>query len=131
MGAAAGVAPGARIPLPDFAASMSRAITRPCGPEPSTRLRSTPASFARRRASGEEKILLAPSARGDGTPPGAAFAAPPSPLRGEGLEVAASAFIPPPLGEGGGEAAGWGTLVAGADFAAPLAAAFTSSPSAA
>ena len=35
---------------------MSRAMTRPCGPLPSIRAMSRPASFARRRASGDEKM---------------------------------------------------------------------------
>ncbi len=41
-------------------------MTRPCGPEPSMRPISIPASFAKRRASGEEKTRLAawPLARG-------------------------------------------------------------------
>src|SRR6187397_3681442 len=52
------LAAGACKPLPDFAASMSRAITRPCGPEPCTRPRSMSASFARRRANGDEKTRL-------------------------------------------------------------------------
>ena len=61
-GAPAGAAPGARRPLPDFASSISRAMTRPCGPEPCTRERSMPASLASRRASGEEKMRLPPLA---------------------------------------------------------------------
>src|SRR5450631_1178541 len=107
MGAAAGAAPGARKPLPDFAASMSRAITRPCGPEPCTRLRSTFASFARRRASGEEKILfeaLAPSPAQASfrplPPPPAHFVRRPLPPGERWTELAAgSEGLPLPLGE--------------------------------
>src|SRR5476651_2337696 len=105
---AAGPAPSARKPLPDFAASISRAITRPCGPEPDTRLRSTPASLARRRASGDEKVRLLPLAGA-----GVAF----------GCGAGAAAF--------GGAAGGFGAsevLAGGAAFEAPAPAAFTSSP---
>src|SRR6478609_5742995 len=70
----AGAPAGARKPLPDLACSMSRAMTRPCGPEPCTRLRSTLASLARRRASGEEKMRLPPFGGGWGD--GEAFGAP-------------------------------------------------------
>ena len=41
---------------------MSRATTRPCGPEPVMRPSSMPASLARRRASGEEKMRAWPLA---------------------------------------------------------------------
>src|ERR1700729_1564093 len=60
VAAPAGAVAGARKPLPSFAAATSRAMTRPCGPEPAMRPRSMPASLARRRASGEEKTRLAP-----------------------------------------------------------------------
>src|SRR3954447_23957059 len=53
-GAPDGAAAGALRPLPDLACSTSRATTRPCGPVPVTIATSTPASLARRRASGEE-----------------------------------------------------------------------------
>src|SRR5437764_13379741 len=49
-----GAAAGAFRPLPDLACSTSRATTRRCGPVPVTIATSTPASLARRRASGEE-----------------------------------------------------------------------------
>src|SRR5262245_9706738 len=128
---------GAAIPRPDLAASTSRAITRPCGPEPPTRARSMPASFASRRASGDEKTRFgctvripssAPSPRGEtgaGGAGGAARAAAeeraetPSPIDGGGI-AALAGFA------GGG--AGFG---AGAPFPAAAAAAFTSSPSSA
>ena len=71
-------ATAARRPLPDFAASISRAMTRPCGPDPVTRVRSIPASFASRRASGDEKIL---PPTGAVTPSTAAFGGDLSPLR--------------------------------------------------
>src|SRR2546423_10783098 len=58
--AAPGAAAAAFSPLPSLAAAMSRATTRPCGPEPAIRARSIPASLARRRASGEEKIRAWP-----------------------------------------------------------------------
>ena len=125
MGAAAGAAPGARKPLPDFAASMSRAITRPCGPEPCTRLRSTFASFARRRASGEEKMRFAPRPLTR-----LRFGATCSRGR-EVRRVAAGRHSLSRLGRGsprGAEA----SVRLGAlwrDSCAPLAAAFTSSPS--
>src|SRR5665213_2777175 len=116
VGAMAGpgaAAPGARSPLPDFASSISRAMTRPCGPEPCTRLRSRLASLARRRASGEEKMRLLPLAA---TGCAAAFDG--------GAGCGAGAFGGSVLAIGFGVSASG----AGADFA-PLAAAFTSSPS--
>src|SRR5580698_9868766 len=45
-------APGLAFAGDPFRCSTSRRMTRPWGPEPWTRLRSTPASLARRRAKG-------------------------------------------------------------------------------
>src|SRR5947209_7321269 len=84
---------GAFRPLPDLASSTSRAMTRPCGPEPLMRASSMPASLARRRASGEENVLAWPLACGAPSP--AAFGGDLSPVgRGEGDAgfVGASAF---------------------------------------
>ena len=81
-GAGAAAAAGAFRPLPSFAAATSRAMTRPCGPEPAMRPMSTPASFASRRASGEEKTRLAP------WPSGRAPSPPPSPRWGDGARAA-------------------------------------------
>src|SRR5437762_12038492 len=77
---ALGAAAGAFSPLPDLACSTSLAITRPCGPEPLMRPSSMPASFAKRRASGEEKMRAWPlawgaDAAGWGAATGAAVAA--------------------------------------------------------
>jgi len=66
LGAPAGAAAGAFSPLPDLASSTSLAMTRPCGPEPLIRASSMPASLARRRASGDEKMRAWPLACGAG-----------------------------------------------------------------
>ena len=71
----AGAAAGAFRPLPDFASSTSRAMTRPCGPVPVMRPSSMPASFARRRASGDEKMRPWPLACARVTRPRGAGAA--------------------------------------------------------
>ncbi|MBA7716421.1 hypothetical protein ES703_125494 [subsurface metagenome] len=121
-GAAPGPAAGAFRPLPDFAPSTSRAMTRPCGPVPVIRPRSMPASFARRRAKGEEKMRPAPLACAAGADAGAAAG-------GEAFAAGAAAGAAAAAGAG---AAGAGAA-AGFGAAAPplpaLAAAFTSSPS--
>src|SRR3984957_13722306 len=146
-GALAGAAAaGARKPWPDFAASTSRAMTRPCGPVPWTRPRSMFASFAKRRAKGEEKILLVPPTPAPWplvrTPP-----PPPPPLWGEGagadgggdfasfaagadVDWAAAGWAAPSPrgGEGGVEGAPALGAFAGA-LAADAAAALGSSPS--
>src|SRR6516225_7922731 len=131
--AAAGAAAGATRPRPDLAASTSRAMTRPCGPEPSTRARSMPASFASRRASGDEKTRLV---RASPIPS-------PSPRRAAGACVACAAARGASLGlaAGGGAGAGraeaaapvegGGGFSAGAPLPALAAAALTSSPSSA
>src|SRR5580704_19753889 len=75
-------------------------MTRPCGPVPWTRLSSMFASFARRRAKGEEKILLVPLPAP--WPLVRTPSPPPSPLWGEGARGACG---------GGGDFA---SLVAGA-----------------
>src|SRR4029078_7008879 len=96
-------AAGARNPFPDFAESISRAITRPCGPEPCTRPRSMPASFARVRANGDEKTRLLEEVR---SPSPADFGGDLSPLgRGEGRRACgATETAPSPRwGEGWGE----------------------------
>ena len=81
--AGAGLAPPLRAP------STSRLTMRPCGPEPLIDDRSTPFWAARRRASGDEK-MRAPFCWDAVPPPGAAFAAPPSPPRGEGESCGAA-----------------------------------------
>src|SRR6516162_1673320 len=96
--AAAGAAAGATRPRPDLAASTSRAMTRPCGPEPSTRARSMPASFASRRASGDEKTRLV---RASPIPS-------PSPRRAAGACVACAAARGASLGLAAGGGAGAG-----------------------
>ncbi len=116
-GAAEGAAAGAFSPLPDFASSTSRAITRPCGPEPSMRPSSMPASFAKRRASGEEKMRAWPLAWGADAAAG----------WGAGAAIAGVAGAAAGAGVGAGFAAG-GAAFGGA-LAAPAPAAFTSSPS--
>src|SRR5262245_40873721 len=120
--AAAAGAPAGLSPLPVFAASTSRAMTRPCGPEPEMRLTSMSASFASRRASGEANTRFAPAALSALVADGAALGW----GRGAGFGFAAGACA-------GGAA---GALAGAAGFApaaapAPAAAAFTSSPSAA
>src|SRR5690348_1142666 len=121
-GAPAGIAAGAFRPLPDFTCSTSRATMRPCGPLPSMRASSIPASFASRRASGEEKMRAWPLACGvDGfpdalpTPSPDCFAVDLSPAgRGDGASLAVSVLatdaaapaLPAPFpfwGEGWGE----------------------------
>src|SRR6516164_5108874 len=138
---------GAAIPRPDLAASTSRAMTRPCGPEPSTRARSMPASFASRRASGDEKTRFvrairasspAPSPRGETGAVGAGGAARAGAasaiLGAERIATEGRAETPSPIGGGGVPAlagfagAGFG---ASASLPAPAAAALTSSPSSA
>src|SRR3984957_14956889 len=128
----AGATLGARRPRPDFAASTSRAMTRPWGPEPSMRPTSTPASLASRRASGEEKILLVPPA-----PAPCPFVAGCSAAAGfggagggggtfawTGVWGAAAAGAACVVGAGAA-----GAFAGGAPFPAATAAAFTSSPS--
>src|SRR3984885_6068764 len=139
-GAPAGVAAGARRPLPSLAAATSRAITRPCGPEPAMRPISMPASLASRRASGEEKARFVP------LPLVRTPSPPPSARRGEGGggaggsvgdftsladgevlsagDAACGAAPSPRGGEGGGEGA---RALGTGPFPAPAAAAFASS----
>src|SRR5712671_6607190 len=120
MPGAAGLGRGARNAAPpDFAASTSCAMTRPCGPVPAMRATSRPAALARRRASGEAKMRPRPLAAGAGATGGAGIAT----LCAGG-------------GDGGGAAAGFdapaGGLGATCFTAGALATAvFTSSPSAA
>src|SRR5262245_16248958 len=144
---AAAAAAGAAIPRPDLAASTSRAMTRPCGPEPWRRARSMPASFASRRARGDEKMRFvcairtfspAPSSRWWETAAagacGAARAEVASAILGADRTGAEGrAETPSPVG-GGGVAAlagftGGTGFTAGAPVPAPAAAALTSSPS--
>ena len=99
-GAATGAmaAAGATSPLPDLAASTSRAMMRPCGPEPLMRARSMLASFARRRASGDEKIRAWPllcaaeSFAGAGAAAAGAFSAGAGAAFSFGASVLASGF---------------------------------------
>src|SRR5262249_56920432 len=114
--------------------SRSRRITRRCGPEPPTRARSMPASFASRRASGDEKTRFgcavripssAPSPRGETEAGGAGGAAragaeerteTPSPIDGGGIAALA------------GFAGGGAGFRAGAPLPAPPAAPLASPP---
>ena len=99
---------------------MSRAIMRPCGPEPCTRLRSRLASFAMRRAKGEAKTRLAPAGRTLSTfcaAAAGAWGALAAWVPGAGADCLASGFFGSSV---------FGT--AGA-LTPALAAAFTSSPS--
>ena len=131
-GCTSGAAPaaGAFRPPPDFAAWISRATTRPCGPEPCTRARSILPSLASRLASGEAKVRSPFCA---GTPSPGAFGADLSPPgRGEGALPCGEA-LPAPSPRGG---EGWGEGVSAEVFCSGLpaaaaveAAAFTSSPS--
>src|SRR5579871_3803372 len=105
---------------------MSRAMTRPCGPVPCTIAMSIPASFASRRASGEEKTRAWPLVLGAGA-----------------LAVAGAAGLGGAAAAAGAFGAGWGDGAAGGGVGrsaalggglaaaepALLAAAFTSSPS--
>src|SRR5215468_841901 len=141
--AAAGAAAGATRPRPDFAASTSRAITRPCGPEPWMRARSMPASFASRRASGDENTRLVRASPIPSPSPrrvaGACVAC--AAARGASLGLAAGGgagagraeAAAPVEGGGGAAAAGFGGagFSAGAPLPALAAAALTSSPSSA
>ena len=123
LGAAPGAAAGAFRPLPDLAPSTSRAMTRPCGPVPVMRPRSIPASFARRRASGEEKMRPCPLAFAAGAACGAGAGGGGGALAACGAGAAAGAAA-------AGAGAGFGASAAfGAGAAAPAPAAFTSSPS--
>src|SRR5712671_6092565 len=118
MPGAAGRGAGARNAAPpDFAASTSCAMTRPCGPVPAMRAMSRPAALARRRASGEAKIRPRPLVAGAGATGDA------------GIDTLCA-------GDGGGAAGGFAAGASGLDtlgFAAgaPATAVFTSSPSAA
>src|SRR3954453_16761372 len=115
--APAGVAAGAFRPMPDLACSTSRATTRPCGPVPVTIATSTPASLARRRASGEENTR----------PPWPLLCAAGAAACDVGAAVLGAA------GAGADAAAGASGALGGAaealGLAALLPAAFTSSPS--
>src|SRR5690348_4787684 len=107
------------MPLPDFASSTSRAMMRPCGPEPWIRDTSMPASLARRRARGDANTRPP-----DAAPCGAAACGLGAAAAGA---VAGAGFGPSAFGEAlgalGGAAAVCG-FGAGAPLAAPAAADF-------
>ena len=113
---------------PDFAASTSRAMMRPCGPEPAMRPMSMPAALARRRASGEAKMRPAwPLVAGAGAVAAGGLAG----AAGAGGTGAGGAWRPARRQPRGGGAAAFAGCAAGAAAlaGAPAAAAFTSSPS--
>src|SRR4029079_9905240 len=113
-GSAAPAAAAGLMPLPDLAPSTSRAMTRPCGPEPWILDSSMPASFASRLASGEANTRPPD----DGAAAGWGFAAAGG---AAGADFGASVL-------GVSAFAGCG-LGGGAALPAPEAAALTSSPS--
>src|SRR6478736_8922425 len=114
--------PAGLMPLPDLAPSTSRAMMRPCGPEPWMRDTSMPASFASRRANGEANTR---SPDGDACGAGAwsfgAAGADAATGAGFGASVLGASVF--------GGAVGVCGFGAGAALPAPAAAAFTSSPS--
>src|ERR1051325_589854 len=87
--------------------SRSRLMTRPPGPEPWTSLRSTPASLAMRRASGDAFTRVASAAIATGAAAGAGAAL--------GCAVGAGAGA----GLGAGAGAGFGAAVPGSGLSAP------------
>src|SRR5262249_12693265 len=93
---------GAAAARPFAAASTSRLIMRPCGPEPESALRSNPPALASRRASGEAKMRGRPTCWRDAVATARALPAP-------GAEAIGA---PPAAGPGGlaGAAANGGGL---------------------
>src|SRR4051812_34321683 len=134
LGALEGAAAGALRPLPDFASSTSRAMTRPCGPEPLMRPSSMPASLASRRASGDENVrswpLICAVAAGVGAAAGAAAAGGGALVSGD---LVSGDLVSGDLVSAAAAGFAAGASVAGAGFGgdapAPAPADFTSSPS--
>src|SRR5579883_3951 len=128
MPGAAGAA-GARNPPPAFACATSRAITRPCGPEPAMRAISMFASLASRRASGDAKMRPWPLACGAGC----AWAAARTGCGGGAAVAACGCGAGAAAGFAGADGCDTGAAACAGAGAAPLpaldAAAFTSSPS--
>ncbi len=109
----AGAAPTCDAAAFDTAASMSRLITRPCGPEPWSDVRSTPASAAIRSASGEARSArLAAASRAAAA--GAGFAGVAGTAAGRAAGLGGGG------GGGGGAAAGCSSSAEMSSSGAPM-----------